>query len=95
MPPFRSLTPRRLARLARSYSAIAEMMSGQSDRKPGDYGIDWKFCKPGDTATQKRYAEAEIVHGRTAMLAFAGMVTQSAIPGHEAFPYASNAAAIW
>merc|ERR1719443_1800210 len=62
-----------------SYSAIAEMMSGQSDRKPGDYGIDWKFCKPGDTATQKRYAEAEIVHGRAAMLGFAGMVTQSAI----------------
>ena len=32
-----------------SYVAISEMMSGESDRKPGDYGIGWRFCKPGDT----------------------------------------------
>ena len=30
---------------ALSYNAISEMMSGQSDRKPGDYGIGWRFCK--------------------------------------------------
>ena len=28
-----------------AYTAIAEMMSGESDRKPGDYGIGWRFCK--------------------------------------------------
>ena len=28
-----------------SYTAISEMMSGASDRKPGDYGIGWRFCK--------------------------------------------------
>merc|ERR1712072_1168026 len=38
-----------------SYSAIHEMMSGESDRKPGDYGIGWRFCKPGDTKTQEKY----------------------------------------
>ena len=27
-----------------AYTAIAEMMSGESDRKPGDYGIGWRFC---------------------------------------------------
>ena len=88
-------TPRAACLPDRSYTAIAEMMSGASDRKPGDYGIGWKFCKPGDTKTQERYSLAEVVHGRAAMLGLAGMVTQSAIPGHEAFPYASGAMGQW
>ena len=74
-----------------SYVAIAEMMSGQSDRKPGDYGIGWRFCKPGDTKTQEKYKLAEITHCRAAMLGFAGMVTQSAKLGmageYSGFPY--------
>jgi len=74
-----------------AYTAIQEMMSGESDRKPGDYGIGWKFCKPGDTATQEKYKLAEITHCRAAMLGFAGMVTQSAKLGmageYAGYPY--------
>jgi len=74
-----------------SYTAIAEMMSGESDRKPGDYGIGWRFCKPDDTATQEKYKLAEITHCRAAMLGFAGMVTQSAKLGmageYAGYPY--------
>merc|ERR1719231_1718514 len=69
-----------------SYNAIAEMMSGESDRKPGDYGIGWRFCKPDDTKTQEKYKLAEITHCRVAMLGFAGMVTQSALK-EISFPY--------
>ena len=68
---------------ALSYNAIGEMMSGQSDRKPGDYGISWKFVGPTDTATQEKYKIAEITHCRAAMLGFAGMVTASAKLGLE------------
>lgn len=71
---------------ALSYNAIAEMMSGETDREPGDYGIGWKFCKPGDTATQEKYKLAEITHCRAAMLGFSGMVTGSAL-NDMGFPY--------
>ena len=71
---------------ALSYNAIGEMMSGQSDRKPGDYGIGWRFCGPDDTALQEKYKLAEITHCRAAMLAFAGVVTQSAKLQAEGLP---------
>jgi len=75
---------------ALSYSAIAEMLSGETDRKPGDYGIGWQYCKPGDTSTQEKYRLAEITHCRAAMVGFSGMVTQAVLV-HEAtgggFPY--------
>lgn len=71
---------------APSYTAIHEMMSGQSDRKPGDLGIPYKFCKPGDEATMKKYQLAEITHCRAAMMGFSGMVTASAATGAP-FPY--------
>ena len=64
---------------ALSYNAINQMLSGETDREPGDYGIGWKFCKPGDTKTQERYRLAEITHCRAAMLGFSGMVTASAL----------------
>jgi len=75
---------------ALSYNAIAQMLSGETDREPGDYGIGWKFCKPGDTATQERYREAEITHCRAAMLGFSGMVTASALT-EGPFPYVDAA----
>ena len=74
---------------ALSYNAIAEMMSGETDRKPGDYGIPFRFCKPGDTATQEKYTLQEVVHGRAAMLGFSGMVTASALT-EAPFPYVGD-----
>ena len=69
-----------------SYVAISQMMSGETDRKAGDYGIGWRFCGPDDTALQEKYKLAEITHCRAAMLAFAGVVTQSAKLQAEGLP---------
>lgn len=74
---------------APSYTATHEMMSGQSDRKPGDFGIPWKFCSPTDTATQEKFKLAEITHCRAAMMGFSGMVTASAATGAP-FPYVGD-----
>jgi len=77
-----------------SYVAISETMSGESDRKPGDYGIGWRWCKDDDLKTQEKYKVAEITHARAAMLGFAGVVTQSAKLAAEGlptgFPYAGG-----
>ena len=64
------------------------MMEG-SDREGGDFGFDPLKLLPGHEA---EYKLAEITHGRAAMLAFSGVVTQSALPqffgfGKETFPY--------
>jgi len=64
-----------------SYVAIYEMLSGETDRKPGDYGFD-----PLNYKSQKDYSEVEITHCRAAMLAFSGMITQSAL-FETGFPY--------
>ena len=67
------------------YSAINEMLSGQSDRKPGDYGFDpLGFSKDPEKAA--RYAAVETAHCRGAMLAFSGVVTASAM-FEKPFPY--------
>jgi hypothetical protein len=57
------------------------MMSGQTDRRPGDFSLD-PF-----KATDKSMLEKEISHCRLAMFAIGGVVTQSALAGHGAFPY--------
>uniref|UniRef100_A0A7S0PVT2 Uncharacterized protein n=1 Tax=Coccolithus braarudii TaxID=221442 RepID=A0A7S0PVT2_9EUKA len=67
-----------------SYNAIAEMMSGETDREPGDYCLDPYNWAAGNK--RKRMQESEIVHCRLAMMAFSGMVTQSALK-EIAFPY--------
>ena len=64
------------------YLAILEMLDG-SGRKPGDFGFDpLKIGGADDPEMQLR----EIENGRLAMLAFAGIVTQSALTG-KGFPY--------
>mmetsp|Transcript_19075 Transcript_19075/g.38866 ORF Transcript_19075/g.38866 Transcript_19075/m.38866 type:complete len:220 (-) Transcript_19075:235-894(-) len=67
-----------------SYVAIYEMLSGETDRKPGDLGFD-----PLNFAKQKDYSEVEITHCRAAMLAFGGVVTQSAL-FDLSFPYVNT-----
>ncbi len=63
---------------------IYRMLDGESDREPGDFGFDpLMLLNPTNDA---HYREAELTHGRVAMLAFGGVVTQAAL-GHDSFPY--------
>ena len=60
------------------------MMDGSLERDAGDFGFDpLGLLTP---ATEAKYKEAELVHGRLAMLAFSAVVTQSAL-GKAEFPY--------
>jgi hypothetical protein len=67
------------------FPQIYSMMDGTlPDRKPGDFGFDPLFLLTPDT--EEQYKTAELTHGRAAMLAFSGVVTQCAL-GHTTFPY--------
>ncbi|KAL1511200.1 hypothetical protein AB1Y20_006015 [Prymnesium parvum] len=69
------------------YTAINQMLSGETEREPGDYGLDgFNYLKDKSPAEVKRMQFYEIVHCRAAMLAFSGMVTVSAMYG-KPFPY--------
>ena len=69
------------------FSQIYSMMFGEgqwADRQPGDFGFDpLKLMTPEN---EVKYKTAELTHGRLCMLAFGGIVTQSAL-GHPDFPY--------
>jgi len=67
-----------------SYIAVSEMLQG-SGREPGDFGIA-RFWISGDKAKADKLRYNEIMNGRLAMLAFAGMVTQSVLY-EKGFPY--------
>jgi len=69
-----------------SYPAVADMMSGESDREPGDFCLDPFGWAKGDKLRMRQ--EQELEHGRLAMLAFSGVVTQSAL-FNVGFPYQS------
>mmetsp|Transcript_8277 Transcript_8277/g.21381 ORF Transcript_8277/g.21381 Transcript_8277/m.21381 type:complete len:149 (+) Transcript_8277:293-739(+) len=65
-----------------SFFAVAQMLSGETDRAPGDFGFGTSFMAKDPEGMQLK----EIQNGRLAMLAFSGMVTQSVLTGH-GFPY--------
>lgn len=73
-----------------SYVAISEMLSGETDRAPGDYGFDPLNFSKGGGKEAERYAQAEIMHCRAAMMGFSGIVTASAL-GFPDFPYGLGA----
>jgi len=67
------------------FTQIYSMTNGDTDRTPGDFGFDpLGFVTPENEANWKL---GELTNGRLAMLAFSGVVTQSAL-GHPTFPYA-------
>ena len=70
-------------------SQIYDMTTGESDRDAGDFGFDPLMLLKGN---EVQYKEAELVHGRAAMLAFSAVVTQGAMNdafgvGSQTFPY--------
>jgi hypothetical protein len=75
------------------FAAVAELTSMTavigatkgSGREAGDFSLDpLEFC--GNPETKAFMKEAEITHARLAMLAFSGLVTQSALL-EKGFPY--------
>jgi Chlorophyll A-B binding protein len=68
-----------------SYIAVAEMLQG-SGREPGDFQFGVKYLENKSADQIKKLKYNEIMNGRLAMLAFAGMVTQSVL-FEKGFPY--------
>jgi hypothetical protein len=65
--------------------AINQMITEESGRKPGDFGLDpFNLC--GTPEKEAKMKLAETVHCRLAMFAFSGMVTQAVLTGN-GFPY--------
>jgi light-harvesting complex I chlorophyll a/b binding protein 1 len=68
-----------------SVVAVKEMLEG-SGRQPGEFGFDPLGFWKGTQADKDKMAAKELENGRTAMLAFAGVVTQAVLTG-KGFPY--------
>lgn len=60
-----------------------QMLKGETDRQPGQFYFDPLGLGKGDMS---KLQLNEIKNGRLAMIAFSGIVTQSAMTGH-GFPY--------
>lgn len=68
-------------------AVLVEVAKGESDRAAGDFKLDpLQFLKGKSTEEVNEMKLMELQHGRTAMLAFSGVVTQAALGGTE-FPY--------
>mmetsp|Transcript_6666 Transcript_6666/g.12403 ORF Transcript_6666/g.12403 Transcript_6666/m.12403 type:complete len:705 (-) Transcript_6666:86-2200(-) len=61
------------------FLAIVKMMEGQTDRKPGDFGL--RAFYPKDEKGQYDMQMRELRNGRLAMLAFSGIVTAAVLTG--------------
>jgi len=68
-----------------SYIAVSEMLQG-SGREPGYFGLGSKYLEGKSAEAVEKIKYNEIMNGRLAMLAFAGMVTQSVL-FDKGFPY--------
>jgi hypothetical protein len=70
-------------------AVLVEVAKGESDREAGDYKLDpLNFLKGKSEEEVNRMKLRELKNGRLAMLAFAGVVTQSGLgESTHAFPY--------
>lgn len=68
-----------------SWLGISEMLQG-SGRAPGDFGFGTSFLTGKSEEQVKKLKYQEIKHGRLAMMAFGGAVTQSVLYD-VGFPY--------
>jgi len=68
-------------------AVFIEVAKGESDREAGDFSLDpLQFLKGKSKEESDNMKLMELQNGRTAMLAFAGVVTQAGLGGTE-FPY--------
>jgi len=68
-------------------AVLVEVAKGESDREAGDFKLDpLQFLKGKSKEEVDNMKLMELQNGRTAMLAFSGVVTQAALGGTE-FPY--------
>jgi light-harvesting complex I chlorophyll a/b binding protein 1 len=72
-----------------SGAVLVEVAKGDNDREAGDFGLDpLSFLKGKSEDEVNRMKLRELKNGRLAMLAFAGVVTQSGLgESTHAFPY--------
>jgi len=72
-----------------SGAVLVEVAKGDNDREAGDFGLDpLSFLKGKSEEEVNRMKLRELKNGRLAMLAFAGVVTQSGLgESTHAFPY--------
>jgi len=72
-----------------SGAVLVQVSKGETDREAGDFGFDpLGFIKGKSAAEVKAMKLREITHCRLAMLAFAGIATQSALSdATHSFPY--------
>jgi light-harvesting complex I chlorophyll a/b binding protein 1 len=70
-------------------AVLVEVAKGDNDRAAGDFGLDpLSFLKDKTQEEKDRMAMRELANGRLAMLAFAGVATQSSLSdATHAFPY--------
>mmetsp|Transcript_13108 Transcript_13108/g.16552 ORF Transcript_13108/g.16552 Transcript_13108/m.16552 type:complete len:234 (-) Transcript_13108:26-727(-) len=74
------------------FKRVNEMMTeGKTSRAAGDLGWDYLgYLKDKSQEDVDKMKLAEIKHARLGMMAFSGVVAQSIICGHTAFPYISH-----
>jgi hypothetical protein len=70
-------------------AVLIEVAKGENDREAGDFGLDpLNFLKDKSEEEINKMKLRELQNGRTAMMAFAGVATQSAlVTSDHAFPY--------
>jgi len=71
---------------------VFQLLNDPDAAPPGDYKFDpLGLSSSGSPEMKRDMAEKELANGRIAMLAFSGIVTQSALTGNS-FPYTYNGA---
>uniref|UniRef100_A0A6T8ZB96 Chlorophyll a-b binding protein, chloroplastic n=1 Tax=Haptolina ericina TaxID=156174 RepID=A0A6T8ZB96_9EUKA len=72
---------------------VFQLLNDPDAAPPGDFKFDpLGFSATGSSEMKRDMAEKELANGRIAMLAFSGIVTQSALTGG-GFPYTYNGVA--
>lgn len=70
-----------------SFKGITQMIEGESNRAPGDFGFDpLNLSNSRSDKAKADYALKELQNGRLAMIAISGILTSAVLTG-KGFPY--------